>query len=144
MRRGVFGAKAQVHALAGVSFTLEAGRTLAVVGESGCGKSTLARMVVGLQAPTAGTMEFTPLRKPDGSMPWLNSPAALRTWDVVQAFGLVMDIEVLSQGGGGPSIPAIIELARRYPAIRIVLDHLLEPETAEADLRLRLFRPSWP
>mgnify|MGYP000865951332 CR=1 FL=1 len=72
-------------------------------------------------------------RNSDGRMPWLNSPAALRTWDVVQEFGLVMDIEVLSQGGGGPSVPAIIELARKYPAIRIVLDHLLEPEMEEGE-----------
>ncbi len=72
-------------------------------------------------------------RKPDGSMPWLNSPAALKTWGVLQEFGLVMDIEVLSQGGGGPSIPAIIELARKYPAVRIVLDHLLEPEVEEGE-----------
>lgn len=67
-------------------------------------------------------------RKPDGSMPWLNSPKALKTWEVAQEFGLVIDLEVLSQGGGGPSIPAIIELAQRYPDIRLVLDHLLEPE----------------
>lgn len=72
-------------------------------------------------------------RKPDGSMPWLNSPEALRTWEVAQEFGLVMDLEVLSEGGGGPSVPAIIELARKYPAIRIVLDHLLEPEMQEGD-----------
>jgi len=55
----------------------------------------------------------------------------LRTWDVAQEFGLVIDLEVLSEGGGGPSIPAIIALARKYPAIRIVLDHLLEPEMTE-------------
>lgn len=72
-------------------------------------------------------------RKPDGSMPWLNSPQALKTWDVAQEFGLVMDLEVLSQGGGGPSIPAIIELARKYPNIRVVLDHLLEPEMEEGE-----------
>lgn len=72
-------------------------------------------------------------RKPDGSMPWLNSPEALRTWDVAQEFGLVMDLEVLSEGGGGPSVPTIIALARKYPAIRIVLDHLLEPEMQEGD-----------
>ncbi|MDB5966950.1 MAG: amidohydrolase [Polaromonas sp.] len=72
-------------------------------------------------------------RKPDGSMPWLNSPEALRTWNVAQEFGLVMDLEVLSEGGGGPSVPAIIELARKYPAIRIVLDHLLEPEMQEGE-----------
>ena len=70
-------------------------------------------------------------RKPDGSMPWLNSPTALNTWAVAQEFGLVVDLEVLSQGGGGPSIPAIIALAKRYPDVRIVLDHLLEPEAHE-------------
>jgi L-fuconolactonase len=72
-------------------------------------------------------------RRPDGSMPWLNSPQALKTWEVAQEFGLVMDLEVLSNGGGGPSIPAIIELARRFPAISIVLDHLLEPEMEEGE-----------
>ncbi|MEY4748032.1 MAG: dipeptide transporter ATP-binding subunit [Pseudomonadota bacterium] len=56
VRRGVFGARAQVHALAGVSFTLEAGRTLAVVGESGCGKSTLARVLTLIEPPSAGTL----------------------------------------------------------------------------------------
>lgn len=70
-------------------------------------------------------------REPDGSMPWLNSPQALKTWDVAQEAGLVMDLEVLATGGGGPSIPALITLARRYPDIRLVLDHLLEPEMDE-------------
>lgn len=70
-------------------------------------------------------------RRPDGSMPWLNSPMALKTWSVAQESGLVMDLEVLAQGGGGPSIPAILDLARDFPDVRIVLDHLLEPETEE-------------
>ncbi|MGH3203796.1 MAG: ATP-binding cassette domain-containing protein, partial [Streptosporangiaceae bacterium] len=43
-------------ALAGVSLTLEEGSCLGVVGESGCGKSTLARLLVGLERPTAGTV----------------------------------------------------------------------------------------
>lgn len=72
-------------------------------------------------------------RKPDGSMPWLNSPQALKSWDVVNEVGLVMDLEVLAQGGGGPSIPAIIELSERYPNTRIVLDHLLEPELHDGE-----------
>lgn len=72
-------------------------------------------------------------RKPDGSMPWLNSPQAIKTWEVCEANGLVMDLEVLATGGGGPSIPAIIELARRFPNVRLVLDHLLEPEMDEGE-----------
>jgi dipeptide transport system ATP-binding protein len=43
-----------LKAVAGASFSLTAGRTLAVVGESGCGKSTLARMVTMIERPTAG------------------------------------------------------------------------------------------
>jgi dipeptide transport system ATP-binding protein len=52
--RGLFRPKELVRALDGVSFTLLAGRTLAVVGESGCGKSTLARQITMIETPTAG------------------------------------------------------------------------------------------
>ena len=47
-----------VHAVDGVSFSVERGKTLALVGESGCGKSTVARLLVGLYAPTAGEVRF--------------------------------------------------------------------------------------
>jgi ABC-type dipeptide/oligopeptide/nickel transport system ATPase subunit len=45
-------------ALEGISFTLESGRTLAVVGPSGSGKSTLARCLAGLERPTGGEIRF--------------------------------------------------------------------------------------
>jgi dipeptide transport system ATP-binding protein len=54
--RGLFKPAAVLKAVAGASFTLSAGRTLAVVGESGCGKSTLARMVTMIERPTAGQL----------------------------------------------------------------------------------------
>jgi peptide/nickel transport system ATP-binding protein len=47
-----------VHAVDGVSFAIQRGRTLALVGESGCGKSTVARLLVGLYAPTRGQVQF--------------------------------------------------------------------------------------
>jgi oligopeptide/dipeptide ABC transporter ATP-binding protein len=59
LRRGLFGADpGAVRAVDGVSFTIEAGRTLGVVGESGCGKSTTAKLVLKLEEPTAGEIRF--------------------------------------------------------------------------------------
>lgn len=50
--------KTFLHAVDGVSFTIEKGKTLALVGESGCGKSTVARLLVGLYKPTRGLFLF--------------------------------------------------------------------------------------
>jgi len=58
IKRGLFRASAQLRAVGGVSFSIEAGRTLAVVGESGCGKSTLARMVTLIEPPTQGALRL--------------------------------------------------------------------------------------
>lgn len=47
-----------LRAVDGVSFSIERGKTLALVGESGCGKSTVARLLVGLYEPSQGGMRF--------------------------------------------------------------------------------------
>src|SRR3954453_15547292 len=56
IRRGFMRAPAHLQAVGGISFAIEAGKTLAVVGESGCGKSTLARMVALIEKPAAGEL----------------------------------------------------------------------------------------
>jgi dipeptide transport system ATP-binding protein len=56
IKQGWFRPPAHLQAVTGISFALETGKTLAVVGESGCGKSTLARLVTLIEKPSAGTL----------------------------------------------------------------------------------------
>lgn len=67
--QGFFKPKLVVKALNGVSFALEAGKTLAVVGESGCGKSTLARQLTLVEPPTGGrlTLDGEPVNPADAA-----------------------------------------------------------------------------
>jgi len=64
--RGLFREAANLRAVNGVSFALEAGKTLAVVGESGCGKSTLARVLTLIEPPTSGSFVMDGI---DGATP---------------------------------------------------------------------------
>lgn len=56
IRHGPFRASDHLQAVSGISFELQPGKTLAVVGESGCGKSTLARMVSLIENPAGGRL----------------------------------------------------------------------------------------
>ncbi|MFM2052851.1 MAG: hypothetical protein RL456_888 [Pseudomonadota bacterium] len=59
LRRRIEGRPRQwLHAVDGVTLSIPAGRTLALVGESGCGKSTVARVLAGLQPPSRGRVRF--------------------------------------------------------------------------------------
>ena len=57
-RESLFKPPGTVRGLAGVSFQIEAGRSLGIVGESGSGKSTLARLVMALDRPTSGRVRL--------------------------------------------------------------------------------------
>ena len=59
LNRVIEGTQRQIlRAVDGVSFAINRGETLSLVGESGCGKSTVARLICGLYAPSAGSIVF--------------------------------------------------------------------------------------
>ncbi|MEU1015688.1 ABC transporter ATP-binding protein [Streptomyces sp. NPDC005898] len=72
-RSGGLFSRDQVHALTEANLAIAPGETLGVVGESGCGKSTLAKVLVGVQRPTGGTVTFR------GRDLWTMAPATRRT-----------------------------------------------------------------
>jgi peptide/nickel transport system ATP-binding protein len=100
---GVF-SRDRVYALTGTDLAITAGETVGIVGESGCGKSTLAKVLVGLERPTAGTVFFC------GEDMWA-MPARRRRTAVGSAIGMIFQ---------DPSTA----LNRRLPVRRILRDPL--------------------
>jgi len=76
IRKGLLSRRVgRIHAVEDVSFSIQPGETLALVGESGCGKSTTGRCIAGLSRPSAGSIELSrhsTLERGDGSDngPW--------------------------------------------------------------------------
>jgi peptide/nickel transport system ATP-binding protein len=60
LRSGMFGPMRMLDALTDINLTVEAGETLAIVGESGCGKTTLGRCIIKAQPATAGRVVYHP------------------------------------------------------------------------------------
>ena len=60
--------RGMLHAVDDVTFSIEEGHTLGVVGESGCGKSTLGRTIIRLQPLTSGTVIFDGISTDDRRM----------------------------------------------------------------------------
>lgn len=69
-------------------------------------------------------VRFTGHVSEDGSMPWLNSQQALKSWAVADKYGLVVELMCGPPGGSPEFINAVNELADTYKNTRIVLDHI--------------------
>ena len=78
----------RVHALRGVSLSLQPGELVALVGPSGSGKSSLLSVVAGWEAPDAGRLEWAPGLAAGAALPW----SALSM--IPQALGLLEDLSV--------------------------------------------------
>ena len=100
---GLFGHD-NVYALTDADLIVNPGQTIGVVGESGCGKSTLARVIVGLQRPTSGTVRYR------GTSLWDMSPAQ-RARDFGADVGLIFQDPATA-------------LNRRLSVARIIADPL--------------------
>ncbi|WP_240529769.1 oligopeptide/dipeptide ABC transporter ATP-binding protein [Streptomyces mangrovisoli] len=103
-RSGGLFSRDRVYALTGADLTVAPGETVGVVGESGCGKSTLAKVLVGVERPTAGSVSF------QGRDLWSMPPAERRTTVGANAGMVFQD----------PSTA----LNRRLPVHRILRDPL--------------------
>ena len=91
--------------------------------------AAIAKLVV--DHAVAG-VRFTGLTADDGTVPWLNSEAARRSWLVAEHFGLSVDIMSSPPGRSLPASSAYALLARQFPNARLVINHMGWPDTVGA------------
>ena len=119
-----------VRAIDDVSFAIESGKTLALVGESGCGKTTMARVVLRLRSPTKGTVHLDDrnvheLRGSDLAWfrtsvqavfqdPWASLSPRMRVRDIV-AEPLVVNRKVTSKSEVRERVGALLEKVGMQP-----------------------------
>ena len=100
-----------VHAVDDISFDIESGQTLSIVGESGCGKTTLGRTIAGLQSPTKGQLFF------EGNQ--LAGHARSRTVDLRRRVQIIFqnpDVTLNPQRSVGETIRRPLQLFDLVPA----------------------------
>src|SRR2546427_12973229 len=101
-----------LRAVDGVTLEVRRGETLALVGESGCGKSTIARLMVGLDAPSGGRIEFRGQRRQmifQSPYASLNPPRRVRGIVAGPIPGLPL---ARPAGGGGRVAPPLAPVGR--------------------------------
>ena len=125
-----------VHAVDGVSFAIDRGTTLALVGESGCGKSTVARLLVGLYAPTRGRVVFDGI---DTRAASAARPHAMRRRMQMIFQDPVRQPEPALEGGGHRRRAAARARLRRRP-----LGRRERPPARRARRRAAAARSAWP
>lgn len=76
-----------------------------------------------------GGLRLTGPPAADGTFPWLSSPQALKAWSVANDAGISMDIMITNHDNSLQGVPEIIKLAKAYPKVRLVLNHVLYPKT---------------
>jgi L-fuconolactonase len=94
-------------------------------------------------------VRLTGVMTPDGGFPWLNSEKALALWQAAQETGVAIDIMTQPFGHPDKAVDVYLDLAQRFPRVRIVLDHFGWPAADgapdfgfDANLRRLASRPN--